>query len=90
MKPGYEPTSLIGAAGWVIEEYGETLQCLGKCMRLGLDGSNPDLPEPERETNQDALEREMMDVVNALSWGVVLVVAKLRLLVPERPEPRDG
>jgi hypothetical protein len=69
MKPGYEPKTALGIAGWVLEETGEVLQAIGKSMRFGLEGTNPDLPEAERETNADAILREVEDLWCSLVYA---------------------
>jgi hypothetical protein len=69
MKPGYEPKNALGIAGWILEECGEVMQCVGKAMRFGLDGTNPDLPEDERETNGEAIVREAEDLWRAIVYA---------------------
>ena len=66
--------------GRVIEEAGEVLHIAGKIIRFGehTEGrympplwfawlsTNPELPIAERETNRDALRREMWDLKDAI------------------------
>jgi hypothetical protein len=52
--------------GYLVEEAGEVLAALGKSIRWGLDSCNPELPEDQRETNQQWLLREMADLKEAL------------------------
>jgi hypothetical protein len=49
-----------------IEECGEFLAAAGKTQRWGVWGTNPLLPEYDREENIHWLRREMRDVRDAL------------------------
>lgn len=51
---------------YLVEECGETLAAAGKALRWGLDSSNPELPEGERETNREWLLRELADLRQAI------------------------
>lgn len=66
MKPRYEPKTLTEKLGYLIEECGEVLGAAGKSMRWGFHGSNPELPEAEREKNVDWLLREISDLEGAV------------------------
>ena len=65
-NPAYEPKTEPQILGHLIEECGEVLAAAGKSLRWGLDGVNPELPVPERETNREWLLREMEDLELAL------------------------
>jgi hypothetical protein len=40
---------------------------VGKSIRWGLDSTNPELPEAERETNRDWILRELHDLEAAIA-----------------------
>jgi hypothetical protein len=61
MRPG-----LAFAMGKAIEEAGEFLAALGKTQRWGWYSYNPDLPQSERETNEQWVRREIADLRGAL------------------------
>lgn len=61
------PGNLRFAMDHVAEEAGEMLAALGKSMRWGLDSVNPLLPPDEQETNRAWLEREIVDLRDALT-----------------------
>lgn len=69
MKPGYEPHTPLAILGWVIEECGEVLQTIGKILRFGPNNYNPDVPPEHRETNAQAMRREMGDLAKATAWA---------------------
>lgn len=50
-----------------VEECGEFIAAAGKTQRWGRRSYNPELPEAERELNEDWLRRELADVRLALS-----------------------
>ena len=67
-------TTLINQEiGCVIEEYGKVLAASGKCIRFGLDSSNPELPPEERETNIRWLRRELDDARLAIERLMVAI-----------------
>lgn len=66
IRPG-----LDHALGRAIEEAGEVLAALGKTVRFGWGGSNPLIPEEERETNEAWVRREVADLQHAL--GALLI-----------------
>lgn len=66
MKPEYLRPGFDFALAHAIEEAGEFLAAAGKTQRWGRDSSNPELPEAERETNEEWLRREMLDLSDAL------------------------
>lgn len=55
------------AIGRLVEELGELQAALGKLLRWGPESYNPELPESERETNCAWVEREILDVKNAIA-----------------------
>jgi hypothetical protein len=57
-------TGLPFATGKLIEECGELQAALGKTLRFGWDSWNPE--SDDRETNERWVEREMLDVENAI------------------------
>lgn len=48
----------------LVEEMGETLQCIGKINRHGYESHNP--YDPDKTTNRENLERECGDVLYAI------------------------
>mgnify|MGYP001577498823 CR=1 FL=1 len=66
MKPEYKPVTELQKLGYLVEECGETIQAVGKSIRWGLDGYNPELPEAERETNRAWILRELKDLKRAI------------------------
>ncbi len=62
----YAPVDINQALDHVIEECGEVIAAYGKMRRFGAASSNPELPESQRETNGDALLRELGDLWNTL------------------------
>jgi hypothetical protein len=66
MHEQYLPTTKPAKLARVIEEIGESLQCYGKLQRFGWSSYDPTVPVEERETNLDALERELDDLLDAL------------------------
>ena len=61
MRPG-----LDFAVGKAIEEAGEFLAAMGKMLRWGWSGVNPELPESDQESNAIWVKREMKDLRGAL------------------------
>ena len=51
----------------VVEECGEVLAAAGKTQRWGRFSVNPLLPEKDRETNNQWLERELKDLADAIA-----------------------
>lgn len=66
MKPEYEPVDAAQAIAYLCEECGEVLAAAGKTLRWGVDGTNPELPPVNRETNRAWLLREMKDLAGAV------------------------
>jgi hypothetical protein len=62
MDQRYLRPGLDFARGRMIEECGELQTALGKSIRWGWLGENPELPPPERETNLVWVRKEMQDV----------------------------
>ena len=89
MKPGYEPTTALGMFGWILEETGEVLQAVGKSMRFGLDGKNPDLPEEERESNLDAIVRESEDLWRAVTFAYAAAPALVYIALMAKLTPQS-
>lgn len=61
---GYRPKTRLAALGWVIEECGEVLQCIGKIMRFGKENYHP--TDLNKVTNSERLEAEFSDLKAAL------------------------
>ena len=51
----------------LIEECAEVSKCGTKMLRFGPDNYNPFVPEDERETNFQAVERELADLEKAIA-----------------------
>ena len=66
MKKQYMPITELQKLGYLVEECGEVMAAVGKTIRWGLDSSNPELPEQERETNRDWILREVSDLKDAI------------------------
>ena len=66
MKKQYMPITELQKLGYLVEECGEVMAAVGKTIRWGLDSSNPELPEQERETNRDWILRELKDLKDAI------------------------
>jgi NTP pyrophosphatase (non-canonical NTP hydrolase) len=66
MKKQYMPITELQKLGYLVEECGEVMAAVGKTIRWGLDSSNPELPEQERETNKDWIIRELSDLKDAI------------------------
>jgi NTP pyrophosphatase (non-canonical NTP hydrolase) len=66
MKKQYMPITDLQKLGYLVEECGEVMAAVGKTIRWGLDSSNPELPEQERETNRDWILRELKDLKDAI------------------------
>lgn len=58
MNPKYRPEGFDKCLAHLIEECGEVLVCAGKLQRFGRDNCKPG----EKETNLQALHREMFDL----------------------------
>lgn len=66
------------------EELAEVQQAIGKALRWGLESSNPELPEDQRESNAAAIVREMDDVTRSYSRLYQHILYQhLRCHVPE-------
>jgi hypothetical protein len=65
MKAAYLPTTRAGKLIHVMEESAEVIREIAKIQRFGLDNTNPD--SPKKETNRQALLREMHDLKFAIS-----------------------
>lgn len=50
-----------------VEECGEALAAAGKTQRWGVHSTNPLIPAHERETNLVWLQRELVDVKEAIA-----------------------
>jgi hypothetical protein len=64
--PKYMRPGVNFARGKLIEELGELQAALGKSIRWGWHGVNPELPPSEQENNLEWVRREMLDVREAL------------------------
>ena len=64
--PRYMRRGLDFAVGKAVEEMGELSSALGKTLRFGWEGGNPELPPEKRETNAAWVRRELADVRGAL------------------------
>jgi hypothetical protein len=64
--PKYMRPGLNFAVSKVIEELGELAAALGKTLRWGWLSFNPELPFEQQETNRAWVEREVVDVREAL------------------------
>lgn len=69
MKPEYEPRTDEQKLGYLVEECGEVLAALGKSLRWGLESVNPELPLEQQETNRAWLDRELTDLLRAISYA---------------------
>jgi len=78
MKPEYEPKALHQKLGYLVEECGEVQAAVGKSIRWGLNSTNPELPEAERESNRMWVLRELKDLRNAID------IVEKALLLGER------
>lgn len=83
MKPEYEPKTQLQILGYLVEECGETMAAVGKSLRWGLESTNPELPESERETNRDWILRELADLKRAVGLAE-------RMLAPSDDWPGQG
>lgn len=61
LRPGFD-----FALHHAVEEAGEFLAAAGKTMRWGRDSVNPEIPEADRETNEQWLLRELIDLRGAI------------------------
>ena len=64
--PAYEPKTLAGKLGYLVEECAEVLAAVGKTQRWGLESFNPEVPPEKRETNREWILREMLDLERAI------------------------
>ena len=67
MKAKYLRDDFESVLAHAVEECGEFLAAAGKTQRWGRKSFNPELPVPDRETNEDWLRRELADVRLSLS-----------------------
>lgn len=67
MRKEYIPSTPAGKIGWLVEECGEVVQACGKLIRFGVLAFNPEVPIEARETNRDALLRELQDLKAAIA-----------------------
>lgn len=74
--PAYEPKTLAGKLGYLVEECGEVLAAVGKTQRWGLENFNPELPPEKRETNREWVLREMLDLERAIGMVRAALAAK--------------
>ena len=66
-NPRYlRPNNLNFCLAHVAEEAGEVIAAIGKTLRWGPDGANPELPDDQRETNADWVRREIADLKGAI------------------------
>jgi hypothetical protein len=66
MTPEFLPKNKNTALAHVMEECAEVIKEGSKIYRFGWASYNPNLPIEERETNRDALLREMEDLELAI------------------------
>ena len=78
MKPQDEPKNMQQVLGYLVEECGEVQAAVGKTIRWGLDSTNPELPESERETNRDWILRELKDLRGAIERAEVALLARFK------------
>lgn len=71
----------------LIEECGEVLAAAGKLQRWGPHSSNPLLPEDQRESNLDWLNREMLDLEQAIEELRVAMIEED--LMPSQDSGKD-
>ena len=64
--PRYMRSGLEFAVGKATEEAGEFLAAIGKTLRWGWEGCNPELPTAMQESNARWVKREMQDLRDAL------------------------
>jgi len=64
----YYPKTIEQKLGYLVEECGEVQAAIGKTIRWGLDGYNPELPIEEREINRDWILRELKDLEQAIKF----------------------
>lgn len=60
-----ENSSLDKRLGYLVEECGEVMAAVGKSIRWGLAGFNPE-PDSDREVNRDWIKRELKDLKYAI------------------------
>jgi NTP pyrophosphatase (non-canonical NTP hydrolase)/predicted RNase H-like HicB family nuclease len=65
-EPRYFPRTIEQVLGYFTEECGEVLSAIGKTQRWGLESVNPELDEPDQETNRDWILRELVDLEAAI------------------------
>lgn len=61
IQPGYDQAVIH-----VIEEAAESIVAACKILRFGRKSVNPLLPKEQQETNDDALSRELGDLLHAI------------------------
>lgn len=66
MKKGYMPETDEQKIGYLVEECGEVLAAIGKSIRWGLEGVNPELSAQKQETNREWILRELRDLTRAI------------------------
>lgn len=66
MHTEYLPKTLEGMRDHIFEEMGEVLTADAKIKRFGLDSCNPNVPEAERITNEQAFLEELKDLESAI------------------------
>lgn len=66
MKPEYEPRTVQGKLGYLVEECGEVQAAIGKTFRWGLESFNPEAGA-SRETNRKWILREINDLEGAIA-----------------------
>jgi len=62
MTPEYLPQTIDKTLSHLIEEMGEVQKCVGKIQRFGWESYNPLVDVEDRETNKEALIRELKDL----------------------------
>ena len=65
--PKYIRDDFEHSLGHFIEECGEALAAAGKTLRWGWASYNPEIPVTDRETNAQWLQREMVDLRDAMA-----------------------
>ncbi len=79
MKKAYEPKTDVEKIGYLVEECGEVLHAAGKMLRWGPDSVDPELPShSRRETNAEWLDRELIDLENAINYAREVLAKRFR------------
>lgn len=68
----YRSETVRQALAHLTEEAAELATAGAKALRWGLDSVNPELPSDEQETNEQWVEREYRDVLEAFAEFVSL------------------